>query len=331
MGFVRAAILSDYPAVARELGLNPSAWLQDAGLSLRMLDQPDLLIPGDAVVSLLERSAVESGCSSVAMRMAERRQFSHFGVASLLLSQQRTLREAVAVIFQYRHLLNEALGVYLDETRETAVIRAEVMTATPAPATQATELGVAGVVQLIRAIIGAHWRPHAVHFAHRAPTTLEVHRRFFKCPIEFHSFFNGVSFPAADLDRENPSADPTMAAYARGFLEALPEPGAGAVIDDVRRLVYLLLPVGQATIKRVAGTLGWNVRTLQRELDVHGETYSSLLNGVRRELALRYLENQSFNLAHIAAQLGYASHGAFTRWFISEFGVAPNEWRRRRS
>lgn len=323
---MRAGILADYPAVARELGLDPSAELAAVGLSLRLLAEPDLLVPADSAVRLLEQSADHADCPTLALRMAGRRQLAHFGVASLVLSQQRTVREALRVGFQFRHLLNEALAVYLEEIGDTAVIRAEVLTTTPMPAAQSNELGLAAIVQLIRAIIGPRWRPRALHVTHGAPSSLDEHRRRFGCPIEFGSLFNGISFPATDLDRANPAADPALATYAQGFLETLPTPAAGTAAD-VKRLIYLLLPMGKATIKTVAQILGRTVRTLQRELEHDGETYTSLLNAVRCEQAVRCLADRRVTLAHVATQLGYTSHGSFTRWFITEFGMPPTAWR----
>lgn len=104
-------------------------------------------------------------------------------------------------------------------------------------------------------------------------------------------------------------------------------PGAATTAEDVKRLIYLLLPMGRATVETVAATLGQTVRTLQRELGKRGETYTSVLNAVRREQAIRYLTDHRFTLAHVATQLGYTSNGSFTRWFIAEFGMPPSEWR----
>jgi AraC-like DNA-binding protein len=70
-----------------------------------------------------------------------------------------------------------------------------------------------------------------------------------------------------------------------------------------------------------------NVRTLQRQLEEHGATFSDLVNGVRRELATRYIESGQHSLGHVAELLGYSTQTSFTRWFKSEFGMAPTHWR----
>lgn len=324
---MRASVLSSYPEVAAALGLNPVQQLQRAGLPRSAFESPDLLISADGVAALLEQSAAAGQCPTLALRMAERRQLSHFGVASLLLSQQPTLREAMRVAHQFRHLVNDALAVHLEEAGPTAIIRLEVLTLRPMPTRQAVELSLAAIVQLERLINGPVWRPACVHFSHAAPPDLEAYRRVFKCAVEFDALFDGVSFAAADLDLPNPSADARLAAYARGFLESLPEPGAGGEVADVKRLIYLLLPLGKVNLKFVAQSMGRNVRTLQRALAEQGVTFSDLIDAVRRDLAQRYLADRRCSIGHAAAQLGYANPGAFTRWFIAAFGMAPKAWR----
>jgi AraC-like DNA-binding protein len=325
---MRASVLSSYSEVAVALGLNPRAMLQRVGLPSATFEEPDLLISADAVVELLELSANERACPDFALRMAERRQLSHFGVASLLLSQLSTVREAIRVAHQFRHLVNDALAVHLEETDGVAVMHLEVLTSRRMAAAQTTELSLAAVVQLIRVILGPAWRPICVHFRHPSPPDAEPHRRLFRCAVEFDALFNGVSFAAADLDRANPAADARLAAYAQGFLQALPDPGADVATAEVKRLIHLLLPLGRANLKFVAQTMGRNPRTLQRALDAEGLTFSALLDDARRDLALRYLADRRFSIGHVAAQLGYANHGAFTRWFVETFQMSPKAWRR---
>jgi len=72
-----------------------------------------------------------------------------------------------------------------------------------------------------------------------------------------------------------------------------------------------------------------SLRTMQRQLDEAGETFTDILNEVRRELARRYVENPQYSLLRVAELLGYGSASSFTRWFSSQFGEAPVTWRRR--
>ncbi len=324
---VRAAVLTNYFEVAQSVGLNPQPLLRKVGLSKTQLAKLDQQIPSEAAVTLLELSAQESGCGNFGLRMADMRQLADFGEVSLLLAHQNTLRGALQTTIQYRHLLNQSLAMYIEDLGKTVVIREEIVTDPPVPARQATELAIGVLFRLCQSLLESHWNPRSVNFTHEAPQDLLLHRRIFRCPIEFGSEFNGIVCSAAEMDFPNPVADPAMARYARRFVESLPGGHEPSIVLEVRKAIYLLLPMERATIEQIAQSLGFNVRTLQRHLDSAGEHFSDLVNGVRRDLVVRYMENPQYSLSRIGELLGYSVPSSFTRWFSAQFGMTPTAWR----
>ncbi|MBC6983295.1 AraC family transcriptional regulator [Caulobacter sp. 17J80-11] len=326
---VRAAVLTNYFEVARSLGLNPQPLLRAVGLSQATLADPEQRVLVSAAANLLEESARQANCPTFGLRMAESRQLSDMGAISLLLTHQATLGDALRTTIQYRHLLNEALAIYLEQAGDTVIVRQEVVTDTPVASRQATELALGVLFRMCGTVLGAHWRPYSVNFTHPAPADLQVHRRVFgsSTKFEFDSDFNGFVCSAADLEQKNPTADPVMARYAQRFVDSLQSANEPSVVRDVRRAIYLFLPMGRATIELVAQGLGLNVRTLQRQLDDAGSNFSELINEVRRDLALRYMQNEKYALGRIAELLGYSMPSSFTRWFTAQFGTAPAQWR----
>jgi len=326
---VRAAVLSHYGEVAKPLGLNPQSMLRKVGLTPRMLASPTALIPFKSALTLLEISANESGCDTFGLHLAEARLLSDFGPISLLLTHQPSMRMALQTIVQYRHLLNEALAMHIEDVGKTTLIREEIISDSPSGTQQSTDMAVGVLMLIFRAILGQNWKPQAVHFTHSANRDLQVHRRIFGCPLRFDSDFNGVVCLKADMDRSMVRADAAMASYAQSFIEAMPKHGQSSVVQDVRRSVYLLLPMGRASVEQIASGLGVNVRTLQRRLDESGVSFSDVLNEVRCELAQRYIIHTSYSMGRVAEQLGYSNLSSFTRWFISQFDCPPTMMRER--
>ena len=325
--FVRAAVLTNYLEVTQYLGFNPRDVLAGAGLSRAQLLAPESRITIDAAVRLLEDSAAASGCQTFGLSMAESRQLSDFGVVSLLLSHQRTLRDALQVVLNYRHLMNNSLAIFVEEAGKMVIIREEVVTESPMPSKQATELAIGVMFRLCAALLGSHWHPYSVNFMHQPPDNLQLHRRLFGCNLEFGSEFNGIVCPNTSLDLPNPHADPAMARYAQSYLDSLQNDEGASLLFEVRKAIYMLLPMGRATIEQIAQTQGMNVRTLQRRLKEDGCAFNDVINDVRRDLVLRYLENPNYPLSRIADMLGYSMASSFTRWFISQFGMPPATWR----
>ncbi|VVN80312.1 AraC family transcriptional regulator [Pseudomonas fluorescens] len=324
---VRAAVLTNYLEVAHYLGLNPHDLLARVGLSKTQLQTPEHRIAIDAAVRLLEDSAAASGCQYFGLSMAESRPLSDFGVVSLLLTHQRTLRDALQVLVNYRHLLNDSLAIFIEEAGKMVIIREEVVPESSMPCRQANELAIGVMFRLCAALLGAHWQPYSVNFTHQAPDNLQLHRRLFGCKLEFGSEFTGIVCPNANLDITNPHADPAMARHAQRYLDSLLGDEGPSTLFEVRKAIYLLLPMGRATIEQIAQIQGVNVRTLQRRLKEDNCTFNDVINDVRRDLVLRYMENPNYSLGRIADMLGYSMASSFTRWFITQFGMPPASWR----
>jgi AraC-like DNA-binding protein len=324
---VRAAMLAHYFEVARAVGLDPQPLLRRAGLSRRMLVDLEQRIPLAAALQLLEESAEASGHPDFGLRLAEARRLSDLGALSLVLTHLPNMRAVLQTLIHDRHLASGALALALVETGKTTAIREEMVVTGIGTSLQTIELALGVLFRVCASLPGLHWHPQGVHFRHAAPRDIQPHRQLFHCRLKFSSDFNGIVCATADLDAPNPLADPVLAAYARRLLDV---PGAAddSVAQTVRKVLYVQLPLGQASIKHVAQGLGLHARTLQRQLAADGEVFSDLVDEVRRELVLRYLSQPGHSLTRVAELVGYGQLSSFTRWFAAQFEMSPTEWRR---
>jgi AraC-like DNA-binding protein len=325
---IRAAALSNFGEIAQQMGLTPRALLREVGLDPRVLNAPDTRVPASAVTGVLEIAAGRSGCDTFGLRMAESRRLADFGVVSLLIAHQPTLREALDAIIRYRHLLNDALVIQVEEEGELFILRQELVIEPPTPMRQAHELAIGALFRMFSWLLGPRWRPYSICFMHPPPADLSVHRRVFGADVQFDSEFTGIVCASADLDRPNPAGDPRLAQYARQFVEGMGANGARSCTRQVREAAYLMMPLGRASITQIAHAIGLNVRTVQRRLAAEDTQFSQLLDDVRRDLSVRYLANPNYSMTEISRMLDYDCLSSFTRWFTGEFGVAPSQWRR---
>ncbi|MFC0398710.1 AraC family transcriptional regulator [Paraburkholderia rhizosphaerae] len=326
---VRSSSIRGYFDVARRLDLNPFALVQEAGLDAAALANPDTLVPVTPICRLLELTADKAQCRTLGLQIAQTRQQFGTGVMNILLAHKRTLREVLLAAAQYRHLLNEALAIYVETAGTTVTIREELLVQPGTTNVQAIELAVGALAQHSSALLGEHWKPRSVHFTHVAPADLTFHRHFFGCAVQFGSDFNGIVCTAADLDYPNPNADPELVRYAENLANPLNVATADSTPLEVRKAIYLLLPVDQVSIELVAKQLNLTVRTMQRQLDLSGTSFSDLVEEVRRDLAVRYLLNPRYPIGRVATLLGYGRQGSFTVWFQTRFGMTPRDWRTR--
>jgi AraC-like DNA-binding protein len=324
---VRSASLTKYSEIARAEGIDPVRTLREVGLDPACLYSPDLRIPESSLARVFEASTKPSACRSLGVRIGEVWRLSDFGAVSLFLQHQPTLRQLVAQIGRYRHLLSDSVAIRIDESQDVVVLHVVLVTGRPHPGREIVELTVSVLFSLVRAMLGAQYEPRGVHFAHSAPASLQLHRRLFGQNVDFDSGFDGIVITRQDLDRPNPLADSRLACYAQELLALQPRYRHDSIADDVRRALHILLPDGQGTIEPVSQRLGLAPRTLQRQLEQTGNRFSSLVNEVRASVALRYLSHRRYSVSDVADLVGFSEISSFSRWFSAEFGKPPSRWR----
>ncbi|MCO8312959.1 AraC family transcriptional regulator [Pseudomonas mandelii] len=330
-GLVRSASLTNYVEIARSLHVDHLQQLRLVGLDPQCLLQPDLKIPNEAVARLLESSAREAGVDDFGLRMAETRKLSNLGPLALLWRDEPTIRSALKAFRDFLYLHNQGLVLNIEESGGVVVLRMEQVTVGNLPVRQAMELSVAVIHRLLKTLLGNHWHPSVVCFRHAAPLDDSRHRRVFATSVQFNSLMDGLVCSSTDLDKALPSADPDMARYVHQYLHSIREQSKTALLEQVRQMIWTVLPTGHCSVEQVAANLGWDRRTLHRKLAQEGETFSSLLDQVRAELAMRHLAHSNQPLSEIAGVLGFSELSAFSRWFRRHFDCSPSTWRARQS
>ena len=66
---------------------------------------------------------------------------------------------------------------------------------------------------------------------------------------------------------------------------------------------------------------------IQRKLGDEGTSYKTVLNDLRKELALHYVKNTSLTLEEVAAKLGFSETRSFYRSFKQWTGTTASTYR----
>jgi AraC-like DNA-binding protein len=107
-----------------------------------------------------------------------------------------------------------------------------------------------------------------------------------------------------------------------------------AVLDDrtgdtsqlrtrVENAISSVLPHGRVLVEDVARSLGMSERTLARKLSDEGLNFTEILQQLRRDLAVRYLDDRKLHVSKIAWLLGFHEVSAFTNAFKCWTGKEP--------
>lgn len=139
---------------------------------------------------------------------------------------------------------------------------------------------------------------------------------------------NRIAVSRELLDQSSPLADANTARmFSRQCQELLDRRVSRVGLAGQVRSRLLHKPGELPSMQTVADELHIDPRTLRRRLASEGTSFRTLLDEVRRGLAIELLE-QDIPVGEIASRLGYAEMGNFTHAFIRWEGVAPSHFRR---
>jgi AraC-like DNA-binding protein len=101
------------------------------------------------------------------------------------------------------------------------------------------------------------------------------------------------------------------------------------IAGELKRKLADLLARGEANADAACRALRLSRRTLQRRLKAEKTSFQKILNEVRAELAIKYLEDARLKSLEIAMLLGYSSLSSFTTAFKSWYDMPPAAYRQK--
>ena len=326
--WVRSGVLAGAPQLMRELGAEPVALALRCGVDPAAFDLPDLPVSGPALVALLESAAEATGCEDFGLQLSLRQDLSVLGPLWPTMRSARTVLDALQVLVQYFvvHTSGAVVGLQLQPDGSAFVSYA--LRAGIGPRDRQTiELGLALLCHELRSHCGSAWRPRAALFAHDPPARPQGHRQCFGPNLSFNQERNALWLDRDCLETPlSGSSSPTHEMLKKLLVGRLD--GAQTVAFKVEGAMRALMPFADCSREQVARIANLSQRTLQRRLAEAGTSFQELRDGVRADIALKYLRQSSLQAAQIAEILGYSEPAAFTRAFRRQHGLTPSEARR---
>ncbi|NVK41465.1 MAG: AraC family transcriptional regulator ligand-binding domain-containing protein [Oceanospirillaceae bacterium] len=320
-----SALMGLYP-LCRRLQINPIKLLAEEGLSSTVLRSSELMIPYESLCHVLNRGADTADLPLFGLALSCYQGLKIFGPLGLLAAESATVADALSVIQKYFHF--HARGAIIDLTvneRETELELTFDLDPSISPE-QTFELSL-GLGYNVLKEMAPDWMPRAkIHFTHSPLASEEEYQRYTDARIFFKQEKNAIIFPTQLLRQKPTPVTDEIKNYLESFLERESKGHERPLQYKVSKLIFELISTGEATLPTIAPMLGMNVRTLQRELQLAGTEFRTLVDEVRYQLARDALERH-YTLTEIALNLGYSELSAFSRAFKRWSGISPQQWR----
>jgi AraC-like DNA-binding protein len=326
-GYVRALV--DH---LRALELPLETVLGVLGVRDSDLRDDELRVPHANFAAAFDRAEQLSSDPNIGLHVGQRMRLSQLGIVGHLLMTCGRIDEVFQMHARYGALVGGAPRL---ETESEQTLRLHwTRDASVARSRHLAEFVVSGWVALWRWLLGRHFAPVEIEFAHGPPADAQELRAYFACAISFDAAAPCVRLPAQcrslPLLHGDATLRPTLEAEARKRLRTLSLQRAGAdpLTVDVFSQVSAAIAHGVPELNAVAAALDVSVRSLQRRLDAQGTSYKRLVELVRTQLAERYARDPALSLADIALMLGFSEQSVFQRAFKRWFQTTPGEYRK---
>lgn len=113
-----------------------------------------------------------------------------------------------------------------------------------------------------------------------------------------------------------------LGAMARA-IEERAQPAPAQFRKEVEQRLEPLLAAGPIRIARLARDMGFSRQTFYRRLKAEEITFTELLDGLRRRLALKFIREEGLSVKEVAYRLGFSDPAAFSRAFKRWTGASP--------
>lgn len=319
------------PEVARELGLDFAAVLQEAGLAATTFSDRDNRISCTQLERLFLACERRSGCDWLGTLVGHRTGLTPIGLGARAAVCADTAGHGLRVLIENVNLHDETAVAHLIDDGEAARFVYQIAEHGLADTRHFEFIGMAIANNILLALLGQDWRPRTVRFAGPRPARVADVEAIFRAPLAFGSGATGIVFERHWLGRVLPAVDPAMRSSIDGDLKQQRAAILANLPDALRRILRKRLYVGDFSMDDVAAQLSMHRRTLDRHLQRYALSYSEVLEGVRDDIARQLLRETGFSVQRVAESVRFSSAANFATAFRRRAGMTPTEFRRKAS
>jgi AraC-like DNA-binding protein len=317
---------------ASGLGLSLASLEAATGLVLDDLENPDTRVPIEQLNTIWHELVERSGARDFGLHLGEMADsLSTRGILFSVMSNCATVGKALEKLVHYHSLATDFVRLHLSQQGETVCCVWEPIDAAIQLDRHYTETVFCSLVFPLRRLTQSTLQPVAIHFTHPCPQDITEHQRLFGCSLVFGAPLNKLILLREDLEQPillaNAQLLNRLEQFAQETLARIYPPNTWA--ERVIHLINKRLACGEKpTLDSAAKELAISPRQLQNKLREEEVTYQSLLDTVRKEMALKYLGEPQITVCDIAFLLGFSEQSAFNHAFRRWTGDVPGNYRK---
>lgn len=323
-------------AYAVQRDLSPQQLCKLSGLDLDLLKRDERISFTEKQWNdLWANASLLSGDPLFGLHFGESLQLAALGMVGELIQTSATVGDALTLAGSMTHLITDAFRLQTTHGEKTFTIRFLPLSGFPQPEEgrspgfrQLMDFFMALVVREMDGLLLEKIRPKAIHYPFQ-PENFSEYERVLRCrpvkkreeySLEFSNTYWNEPILTANYQLQSLLLQKVQTTAGSAPVQSLP----GKIQHYLMANSYL----GISSLEDIAANFNISPRHLQRKLKDEGVKYQDLADGVRKSLALHYLESGEYRMKDISSMLGYNELSAFTRAFKRWTGISPVNYQR---
>ena len=308
-------------------GIDPEPLYRELHIDPEVTKNPNKRVPFNTIDLLRAKAVGLAGDPCFGLKIGCGWHPSYHGALGYAWLASSTLRSALGRLSRYLQVISDAGVIDLAENKEGLSVLLNVKE-TPIDTVASEDMILAQFITMCRVISGEELDPVSVFFTHPKPACSGSYYALFRCPVDFGAADLRITLPLDLVDKQLTTSNPALVKINEQFIiEYLAQQDGASVTQRVQNSIMKRLPSGNISDTVISGDLYTSTRTLQRQLKDEGTTYKTILNEVRKELAGKYVYDESLSLSEISFLLGFADISSFSRAFKRWTGHPPSTYR----
>lgn len=319
-------------ALAAELateGISVRDLFARTGVDAAQLEDAHARISHRQRISIYRNARMLAKKSDVGLLAGARQRISDYGIYGYAMVSSPTFGDAL--LFSLDHVTMAGPAVKQISFRiegDTAILRSHGLDTLGDLLPFAAEFWRSSMTSLFSRVLEVPFPTMRMVFPFAAPPHWRNYERMFNCPIDFAADRMEWHFSADILSKPCPNANPITAKICQQVCDVVmtESPGDSELVRKIRAACFnspkRFPPAGE-----IAGELGISLRTLHRRLGDDGLSYQSIVDGMRRSVAVELLENTHLRIEQIAERVGFADSVSFRKAFKKWTGGSPSDFR----
>lgn len=253
------------------------------------------------------------------------------GILSSVLKNCPTLRVALEKLIKYHDLSGELSVFELEENGHDISIIINPIHSGIEFHRHTAEALLASLYTIVNELSGGNISFLEIRFAHSMPEDVSTHKTIFNSKLLFDQKENRLIFEKKYLSQPIFLADSVLLENLQQF--------AQKQIDDLRstnewsirvkrKIGEILLNADKPGVGIISEELNLSTRSLQNKLKNEAASYQSLLDEVRKNLAVSFIKKPDTSINDLAFLLGYSDQSAFSHSFKKWTGISAIEYRK---